>query len=359
MSEFLRIMRRIARPDVPFYALPWLMILLAAGTIAQRDMGLYAAQKMFFSSWVLWLGPVPLPGGYATIAVIGVALAAKFLIDSKWSMAQAGIILAHFGALLLLAGGLMTAAVSREGYVTIPEGEKAAAMVDYHAKHLTVTDEQGRVVADIPHTRLKADQIVEAGDISFTVLEYVHNGMPEERTQTERNGLPYVGPAAKVRMKEIPADKNEEANHSAVTIAVRGTNADGIYMMTDVMPHQPQIGDYTIRFGRVETPLPFAVELRDVKRELYPGTDTARGYESHVIVHDGDLSWPAAIRMNEPLRYRGYTLYQSNYIMNEDGSEATILSAVRNGGWLFPYVASVVIAAGLLLHLILALRGRK
>ena len=352
-------MRRLAKPDVPFYALPWLMILLAAGTVAQRDMGLYAAQKMFFSSWVLWLGPVPLPGGYTSIAVIGVALAAKFLIDSKWSMAQAGIILAHFGALLLLAGGLMTAAVSREGYVTIAEGQQGAVMVDYHAKHLAVADEQGRVVADIPHTRLKADQIVDAGDISFTILEYMHNGMPEERTQTERNGLPYVGPAAKVRMKEIPADKNEEANHSAVTIAVRGTAADGIYMMTDVMPHQPQIGEYRIRFGRVETPLPFAITLQDVKRELYPGTDTARGYESHTEVHDGDVSWPAIIRMNEPLRYKGYTLYQSNYIMNEDGSEATVLSAVRNSGWLFPYVASVVIAAGMILHLILALRGRK
>lgn len=32
-----------ARPAILFYALPWLMILLVAGTVAQKDLGLYAA----------------------------------------------------------------------------------------------------------------------------------------------------------------------------------------------------------------------------------------------------------------------------------------------------------------------------
>lgn len=360
MNNLTALLRRLARPDVPFYALPWLMVLLTAGTIAQRDMGLYAAQAKFFSSWVFWWGPLPLPGGYATIAVIGVALAAKFFIDSKWSRGQAGIILSHFGALLLLAGGLMTAATAREGYVTIAEGAQAAIMEDYHDKHLTVADAQGRIVLDLPAARMHGDMQVAAGKLSFTILEYIHNGIPEEQTAPERNGLPYIGPAAQVRMKPVPADKNEEINHSAVSIAVRGTDSgDGIYLMTDVMPHQPEIAGYRVRFGRVETPLPFAVTLKDVRRELYPGTDVARGYESHVEVHDGAVSWPAVIRMNEPLRYKGYTLYQSNYIREADGAEATVLSAVKNSGWLFPYIASVVIAAGLLIHLVMALRGRR
>ena len=359
MTALTRILHRFARPDIPFYALPWLIFLLTAGTIAQRDMGLYAAQKMFFSSWILWLGPVPLPGGYATIALIGVALAAKFLLASKWSWAQSGIILAHGGALLLLVGGLLTAATSREGYITIPEQGRAAEMLDYHRKHLTVTDAGGAVVLDLPHTRLKPDMPVTAGALSFTILTYHHNSAPAPQTATERNGLPYVGPATQVKMTPVPADKNEEANHGALTIAVRGSSADGIYLMTDVMPIFPQIGEYTLRFGRVTTPLPFAVTLRDVKRELYPGTENARGYESHIDVHDGAVTWPAIIRMNEPLRYKGYTLYQSSYIRNEDGSETTVLSAARNSGWLFPYIASIVIAAGLILHLVIALRGRR
>lgn len=359
MTALSRILNRLARPDIPFYALPWLIVLLTAGTIAQRDMGLYAAQKMFFSSWILWLGPVPLPGGYATIALIGVALATKFLLASKWSWAQSGIILAHGGALLLLAGGLLTAVTAREGYVTMAEGERAAVMVDYHHKHLTVTDAGGAVLLDLPHTKLRRDLPVTAGGLSFTILDYMHNATPAPQTATERNGLPYVGPAAQVKMVPAPVDKNEEANHSALSIAVRGSSADGIYLMTDVMPIDPQIGEYAVHFGRVTTALPFAVTLRDVKRELYPGTENARGYESHIDVHDGAVSWPAIIRMNEPLRYKGYTLYQSNYILNEDGSEATILSAVRNTGWLFPYIASIIIAVGLILHLVIALRGKR
>lgn len=361
MDRFNRLIRRLARPDIPFYTLPWLMVLLVAGTVAQRDMGLYAAQHNFFSSWIAWFGPVPAPGGYSTIALIGLALTAKFVIDSKWSWRNAGIIIAHGGALLLLIGGLFTAITAREGFVMIPEQGENAAMEDYHDKRLTVTDSHGAVLADIPATRLKPGTQIAAGPLSLNILEYCHNCTPAERTEAMRGTLPFVGPAAQIKMTAAARDINEEQNHSAVTVAIRGSTSgqDGIYLMTDIMPHQPQIDDITVRFGRTVTPLPFTVALDDVRRELYPGTDMPRGYESHVRVKDGTVAWPAVIRMNEPLRYRGYTLYQSNYALMPGGTEATVLSAVRNSGWLFPYIASIVIAAGLILHLALALRGRK
>ena len=37
---------------------------LTAGTLAQKWLGLYAAQKIFFASFIIWVGPIPLPGGY-------------------------------------------------------------------------------------------------------------------------------------------------------------------------------------------------------------------------------------------------------------------------------------------------------
>jgi hypothetical protein len=62
--------------------------------------------------------------------------------------------------------------------------------------------------------------------------------------------------------------------------------------------------------------------------------------------------------MNEPLRYKGYTFYQSSFSLRPDG-EYSVLSVVRNKGRVFPYLASLLIFAGLLLHLVIRLRERN
>jgi cytochrome c biogenesis protein ResB len=113
---------------------------------------------------------------------------------------------------------------------------------------------------------------------------------------------------------------------------------------------------YGIILGKVQRQLPFQIALKDFKRETYPGLDKAKAYSSDVIVHDGDIEWPAKIEMNAPLRYKGYTFFQSSFEQNDKG-EMTVLSVVENRGRLFPYIGTFIIAAGLLLHILLA--GRK
>ena len=56
--------------------------------------------------------------------------------------------------------------------------------------------------------------------------------------------------------------------------------------------------------------------------------------------------------MNEPFRYKGYTLYQTSYIEGgaRDGSDVSVLAAVWNVGRLFPYVSGLLMAFGLGLH---------
>lgn len=234
-STLTKVFRRLAQPDVPFYILPALMVLLAAGTVAQRWMDSFAAQKLFFSALVVWAGPLPLPGGMFLCGALALCLCAKFVLYSPWNRARAGINLVHLGVLILLAGGLLTVLTAREGSLTIAEGGSA--------------------------------QTVQ-GDIRGNAWK-----------------------------------------------------------------------------------LPFSLELTDFRRSFWPGTDRPRAYESHIIVHDGAVSWPSVIAMNEPLRYRGYTFFQSSF--DENGpAETTILTVVKNRGWLFPYAGSALMAAGLLWHLL-------
>ena len=364
LSKFSAVVAVLSRPAIMFWTLPWLMVLLVAGTVAQKYVGLYSAQKIFFSSFIFWLGPIPLPGGYSAIGIIFVCLLFKFINESRWSWQRAGIILTHFGALVLLAGGLLTALTAREGYMVIAEGAQSAVIEDYHARVLTISKD-GDQIFSLPFKELHAGRIIgtDAGlPFNVEIMDAMANGVPGPRKNEADKNL--RGPAVKVEMTPAPPDMQNENNHGAVNVAIRGTGAesDGLYLMTEVMPIYPQIDYkdhvYELRFGKQKTTLPFSLALSDVEKDSYPGMDMARAYRSALMIKDQDTAWPALISMNNPLRYRGYTFYQSSYIQAPEG-ETTVLSVVWNAGRLFPYIASAIISLGLILHLLVSVRGRR
>ena len=60
------------------------------------------------------------------------------------------------------------------------------------------------------------------------------------------------------------------------------------------------------------------------------------------------------IWMNNPLRYRGLTFYQSSFLANDAG---TVLQVVDNVGWMIPYVSCMIVAAGMTMHFCMGLYG--
>lgn len=358
-SNFRRWTKRLASPSVPFYALPWLMLLLVLGTYAQKDLGLYTAQKLFFSSWVFFLGPIPLPAGYSILAVITLSLLAKFLFHSPWRKDHAGIITAHLGILVLMIGGLLTGLTQQEGYILLGEGKSAARLSDYHARIVTVTRD-GEDFLSVPFEDLRANEKIAGLPFSATIKDTCNNCRPVSITENEgRHGL-----ATQVKLTSTAPEKENEANLSGLTFETSGVqeNQNGTYIMMEEVPHTPTIDHdgktYAFSIGRAQRPLPFTIELKNFTREFHPGTDTPRSFESDIVVQDGGVSWPYTIRMNEPLRYKGYTLYQSSFSVRPDG-EYSILSVVTNTGRIFPYIASALVFTGLLLHLLLRLLARK
>lgn len=228
------------------------MVLLTAGTLAQRWVGLLQAQETYFESWLVWLGPVPLPAMRTALAVMALNLLAR-MVQMSARGTKAGLWLAHLGALLLIGGGVMAGLGREEGYLLIPEGTTSSAVYEY--------DE-------------------ERGDV----------------------------------FKES--------------------------------------------FSKPVRALPFTLHLKDVKREPHPGTEEARHYRSDLVIDDGGLKLPVVVALNEPLRYRGYTFYQSSYLTSEQG-EATILAVKKSGAWIYPYAATALLALGLLMHWRLRRRGAE
>lgn len=93
----------------------------------------------------------------------------------------------------------------------------------------------------------------------------------------------------------------------------------------------------------------YSVTLQKFTHERYPGTEIPKDFSSRITLTDPERSVTrdVLIYMNHPLRYRGETYYQAGF---QKDDSATILQVVHNPSFLAPYVACVVVAAGLLVQ---------
>ena len=94
---------------------------------------------------------------------------------------------------------------------------------------------------------------------------------------------------------------------------------------------------------------PYSVTLQRFTHERYAGTEIPKNFASRVTLIDPERSVDrdVLIYMNHPLRYRGETFYQAGF---QKDDKATILQVVHNPSFLAPYIACVIVAAGLLVQ---------
>ena len=344
----------------------WLMVLVVCGTIAQKDIGLYAAQQKYFSSWFTNLWIIPAPGGRLTMIVLFINLTLFLFNSHLWKIKKIGIVITHLGVLLLFIGGGITAWFSSEGNMVIEEGKASNYVVDLYNNELVVVDisnENYDLITSFNSQMLKEKKILQHESIPFNIeiLNYFINCQTKQR---EENNQYFIGFAKNFELIPTQANKEYSLNKSGVTFKINNSEnkeAEGIYSLILDQPVIQTIEinniEYILLLRRERTYLPFYIQLNEFKKELYPGTDVPKSYSSDVNLISDGLSRHVLIQMNEPLRYKGYTFYQSSFIEGPI-KDTTVLAAVKNYGRLFPYISSLIIALGLLIHIIMRLTGQ-
>lgn len=104
---------------------------------------------------------------------------------------------------------------------------------------------------------------------------------------------------------------------------------------------------YAITYVNKSYNLGFDLELLDFRMTKYQGSGKAKSYESEVRFQNQTQ----VISMNEPLKYGGWTFYQSSFEEGEEGADPviSILSVNRDPGRWLKYAGSALIVMGIIL----------
>jgi hypothetical protein len=329
---------------------------LILGTIAQKDIGLYQAQIKYFSSWIFWLGPIPLPSARPVLGIILLALISQVIFKTNFkNIKKLGISIGHVGSVLLLLGGVVTSYFSQEGAMIIPEGKTANYISDYHELELSIEAKDGLSRPIIIEEKNFNQLFTKIPGLPFTLKlsQFYTNCRFEKRNESDLSDE-RIGFANIFKIIKEPVMVEDTDNQAAMEFEV---NENEIIKRYSVVQNMPVIQTitvhekiYEVELRNKRTTLPFSIQLVDFEKKLHPSTNLPKSFKSTVFLIDENIKQKTVIQMNEPLRYKDYTFFQSAFSEGQEG-ETTNLAVVKNYGRTFPYIASIIICIGLLIHL--------
>ncbi|WP_413561149.1 cytochrome c biogenesis protein ResB [Bdellovibrio sp. HCB209] len=103
---------------------------------------------------------------------------------------------------------------------------------------------------------------------------------------------------------------------------------------------------YLMTYGNRRIDIGFPVELNKFTMDRYQGTMRAAAYKSLVTVPDLGQQ---EISMNEPLKYRGLTVYQASFQEENGHPVASIFSVNADPGRSWKYLGSLILSVGIVL----------
>ena len=158
---------------------------------------------------------------------------------------------------------------------------------------------------------------------------------------------------AKVSKNVRPAGAEGEENY-AVEILARGKDgSEHKEWLLAGKALQISMGNqnYELALEPKSLALPFMLRLNDFRKIDYPGTQNPASFESDVVLYDpkANLTLERTIKMNRPLDYKGFRVFQSSYIQDPEAGEGSVFTIAKNPGILFIYSGAVTILIGVIL----------
>lgn len=337
-------------PRITVVCLFLLFVLTFWGTIAQVQQGLYVAQERFFNSFFfLAAGFIPFPGAQLVLWVLFINLMAMMITTIRKLLRpeNTGLLIIHVGLIIYFFAAFMVFHVYQESNVNLTEGEGtniSASYMEWELAYWTTPGKEREVTA-IDTTDFKVGYQVPFSTRDFTVSvdQFYQNSDANEEGQ--------------ITLIPKSIEKEREKN---IQSGVFDIKADGkLYPLTlfgaegkaTAVNLKGKTYYFILRHKRFE--LPFIIKLKSFKAQFHPGTQIAKSFESLVTITNGSLERQVRIYMNNPLRYKDYTVYQASYETDSMGRQYSTLAVVKNFARILPYIACLLVFFGLALHFLI------
>lgn len=356
-------------------------LLVFFGTLAQVELGIHGVQRLYFKSFfVMWPYPELWPGGRALGAYIKVPLLGGYTLGSlllinlvcahiryfSFKRSKIGIALIHIGLGVLILSGFISAWLQEESQMCLTLGEPKRYTEDFFCNELVLIDTSpsqiDRVWA-IPQALLKDGAVFsEQGFPALQVVSFFKNAYvfrKEDLKEPIAHLSATAGLGAARGLAALPDNTHKPDGvdtASAYIQVLDDTQPLGLWLVSNIFDEKfpPQIAkihekiyEIALRFQR--TYFDFDFTLLEFKHEKHPGTDIPKSFSSLIRIQNSltKEDREVLISMNQPLRYKGYTFYQSSFSEDERSS---ILQVVKNPGWAVPYGGIALVSLGLCLQ---------
>ena len=338
MRSLARVWDALTSLKLTLVCLALLMVLVVACTLAQVEMGTFAAVHAYIRGLLVWRQVpgtalrIPIfPGGglVGLLLLLNLVAAQAKRLELSWR--KSGLWVVHAGLILLFVGEFVTSGFQVETQLSIEEGQTVDFVESPRQMELALTEVTNPVYDD----------------------EYgIPDSLLASSTRIEVKGTP-------VSLRVTPVSGDKETNVRAVYVEpIVNGRSYGTRLVSNALgapqsfAHEGRTWTLSMRPRREY--LPYSLTLKKFRHDRYSGTDIPKNFSSLVQLKNPARGEErdALIYMNQPLRYEGKAFYQASFGKNDTMS---VLQVVENPGWLLPYISCVLVGAGLLVHFMFAL----
>lgn len=336
----------------------------------------------------------------AAMFIVAGLVTLLLLVVTGWAWPQQdwgrlGVLVVHGGIVMLLAAGLVEFYASDKGTLALAEAEGGPyrragdEFESYYEWDLVLVEHlaDGRVRERVvPFERFEG---LEPGQSA----RFVDDALPFDVriASFHRNCVVVAEPEGGVdglALRRLPPDREKAERNQpgmVVTLAGKGAggrswrgivHADQSFPWRVSLEHEGQLHDWDVDLRRRRWSFPFTLRLDEFTAAYHAGTTRPKEYSSRVTKLEEGSSEPILITMNQPLRHKGYTFFQSSFepsreVVTRDGRRVrtppvSIFSVVRNPADAWPLTACGIIMVGLAYMMLVKLarhlraeRGRR